>query len=168
MHVSLNLRSSQRLSKRVPPRTYFMKKYILKSFWKTYSIDRTNGLFVWKRMSFSFFVLCICFLFINTFLLILFMAYNYPEYFWITKKTLPNDPLSITLMILKSFSLHLGMPSFETRQEELDSSICISSFFNFSYLLYLSRRGRARITKSSKKSDSSFKTYFLFASFGLE
>ena len=119
-------------------------------------------------MSFSFFVLCICFLFINTFLLILFMAYNYPEYFWTTKKTLPNDPLSITLMILKSFSLHLGMPSFETRQEELDSSICISSFFNFSYLLYLSRRGRARITKSSKKSESSFKTYFLFVSFGLE
>ena len=69
-------------------------------------------------MSFSFLVFYICFLLIRMFLLILFIAYSWPENLLTTRKTLPKEPLSMTLITLKSLSLLLGSPSLDIRHYE--------------------------------------------------
>jgi hypothetical protein len=97
----------------------------------------------------------------RTFLLILFMAYNCPENLFTTRKTLPKEPLSMTLITLKSLSLLFGSPSLEIRHCELELSICSSSLINFSFLLYLSSLGLVSMTKSLRKSSFSDKSIAL-------
>ena len=83
------------------------------------------------------------------------MAYNYPENLFTTRKTLPKEPLSMTLITLKSLSLLFGSPSLEIRHCELELSIYFSSLPNFSLLLYLSSLGLVRMTKSLRDPSSS-------------
>jgi len=82
-------------------------------------------------MSFSVLVLRIYPFSIRMSLLILFIAYSWPSFVLTTWKTLPKDPLSITLIILKSSK---ASPPFFTSSFW---TTCLWAYINSDFVLFI-------------------------------